>query len=79
MKQPNLNNIDMSACIFILVLLAVVVIAIMSIALVSSVIPSVFTCHEWDEMLMLISMVLIYFVALFWAVKLVINFLTYIL
>ena len=79
MKQPNLNNIDMSACIFILVLLSVVVIVIMTVSLILTVIPAIFTCHEWDEMLVLISMVLIYFVALFWAVKLVINFLTYIL
>ena len=58
------------------VLLAVVVIAIMTVSLIHTVIPAIFTYHEWDEMLVLISMVLIYFVALFWVVKLVIHFLT---
>ena len=76
MKQPNLNNIDMSACIFILVLLSVVVIVIMTISLICSVIPAIFTCHEWDEMLVLISMVLVYFVGLFWVLKLIVHFLT---
>ena len=76
MKQLNLSNINMSTFIFILVLLAVVVIAIMIITLICSVIPAIFTCLEWDEMLMLISMVLIYFVALFWLLKLIIHLLT---
>ena len=58
------------------ILLAVVVIVIMTVSLIHTVIPAIFTCHKWYEMLVLISMVLIYFVALFWFAKLVILFLT---